>query len=55
MAGMSFLVGLIAEVLEFYEKVIGPVDVAQMEEGGASFGGTSVVDEIPDLSMAACG
>ncbi len=55
LAGVGLLVGLVAEVLEFYIEVVGAEDVAEAEERGAGFVVAAGVDEVAHLAVAAAG
>jgi glutathione-regulated potassium-efflux system ancillary protein KefF len=55
LAGMRFLVRLVAEVLQFYVEMIGAEDGAKTEEGGLGVGVAAGVDEISHLAVAAAG
>jgi hypothetical protein len=55
LAGMGFLMRLIAEVLKLYVKVIWAEDLAQAEERVQCVGVSAGVDQVTHLSVAAGG
>ena len=55
LTGAGFTVGLVAEVLELDEEVIGSEDVAKSEQGGAGLVIATGVDQVADLPVAAAG
>ena len=52
---MGFLVGDVAEVLQFYVEVIGPEYVAEVKEGLGRVGISAGVDQIAHLAVTAAG
>jgi hypothetical protein len=55
LAGMGFVMRLVAEVLELYVEVIGAEDVAELTEGGVGVAVAASVDEVAHFAMAAAG
>jgi hypothetical protein len=55
LSGVSFAVGLVAEVLEFHEEVVGSEDVAEVEEDRAGVVVATRVDQVAHFAVAAAG